>query len=155
MTIGFIGLGNMGGGMAVNLAKAGHVVRAFDPAFAYEVAAIVRSGIEAMFGHAQADEQAHQPRDLVKPQQVVAGHHGRAVGGHAVGAAEVAAVGDRHPQVVDMPGLQVDQPERIAAEPGQVAGDHGGHAAPSSTTSATAPCSAHSAAACSATSCSA
>ena len=29
-TIAFIGLGNMGGGMAANLAKAGHVVRAFD-----------------------------------------------------------------------------------------------------------------------------
>ncbi|WP_157216457.1 3-hydroxyisobutyrate dehydrogenase [Flavisphingomonas formosensis] len=28
--IGFIGLGNMGGGMAANLAKAGHEVRAFD-----------------------------------------------------------------------------------------------------------------------------
>jgi len=28
--IGFIGLGNMGGGMAANLAKAGHAVRAFD-----------------------------------------------------------------------------------------------------------------------------
>jgi 3-hydroxyisobutyrate dehydrogenase len=29
-TIGFIGLGNMGSGMAANLAKAGHTVRAFD-----------------------------------------------------------------------------------------------------------------------------
>ena len=29
-TIGFIGLGNMGAGMAANLVKAGHVVRAFD-----------------------------------------------------------------------------------------------------------------------------
>ena len=28
--IGFIGLGNMGGGMAANLAKKGHEVRAFD-----------------------------------------------------------------------------------------------------------------------------
>ena len=28
--VGFIGLGNMGGGMAANLAKAGHDVRAFD-----------------------------------------------------------------------------------------------------------------------------
>ena len=28
--IGFIGLGNMGGGMAANLAKKGHDVRAFD-----------------------------------------------------------------------------------------------------------------------------
>src|SRR3546814_14081189 len=31
MKIAFIGLGNMGGGMAANLAKAGHEVRAFDP----------------------------------------------------------------------------------------------------------------------------
>jgi len=30
MRIAFIGLGNMGGGMAANLAKAGHAVRAFD-----------------------------------------------------------------------------------------------------------------------------
>ncbi|WP_295635978.1 3-hydroxyisobutyrate dehydrogenase [Novosphingobium sp.] len=30
MNIGFIGLGNMGGGMAANLVKAGHTVRAFD-----------------------------------------------------------------------------------------------------------------------------
>ncbi len=29
-TIGFIGLGNMGAGMAANLVKAGHTVRAFD-----------------------------------------------------------------------------------------------------------------------------
>ena len=32
MKIAFIGLGNMGGGMAANLVKAGHAVRAFDPA---------------------------------------------------------------------------------------------------------------------------
>ena len=30
MRIGFIGLGNMGGGMAANLVKAGHDVNAFD-----------------------------------------------------------------------------------------------------------------------------
>ena len=30
MKIAFIGLGNMGGGMAANLVKAGHEVRAFD-----------------------------------------------------------------------------------------------------------------------------
>jgi len=30
MKIGFIGLGNMGGGMAANLARVGHVVKAFD-----------------------------------------------------------------------------------------------------------------------------
>ncbi len=37
-TIGFIGLGNMGGPMAANLAKAGHQVRVFD---------LVRSAVEA------------------------------------------------------------------------------------------------------------
>ena len=30
MKIAFIGLGNMGGGMAANLARAGHAVHAFD-----------------------------------------------------------------------------------------------------------------------------
>ena len=30
MKIGFVGLGNMGGGMAANLVKAGHEVHAFD-----------------------------------------------------------------------------------------------------------------------------
>ena len=30
MRIAFIGLGNMGGGMAANLVKAGHQVNAFD-----------------------------------------------------------------------------------------------------------------------------
>ncbi len=41
-TIGFIGLGNMGGGMAANLAQAGHDVRAFDLS-----AAAVRSAVSA------------------------------------------------------------------------------------------------------------
>jgi 3-hydroxyisobutyrate dehydrogenase len=39
MKIGFIGLGNMGGGMAANLVKAGHVVQAFDLADAALAAA--------------------------------------------------------------------------------------------------------------------
>lgn len=41
MKIAFIGLGNMGGGMAANLAKAGHSVRAFD--LSEEAAATARS----------------------------------------------------------------------------------------------------------------
>ncbi len=51
--IGFIGLGNMGGGMAANLVKAGHEVRAFDlspPALAAAVAA----GCQAVAGAAEA-----------------------------------------------------------------------------------------------------
>jgi 3-hydroxyisobutyrate dehydrogenase len=39
MTIAFIGLGNMGGGMAANLVKAGHIVQAFDLAEAALTAA--------------------------------------------------------------------------------------------------------------------
>lgn len=58
--IGFIGLGNMGGGMAANLAKAGHDVRAFDLAadaldkaraagcLAVETAAAAADGAEAI-----------------------------------------------------------------------------------------------------------
>ena len=45
-TIAFIGVGNMGGGMAANLAKAGHTVRAFDLS-ADAVARAVASGCSA------------------------------------------------------------------------------------------------------------
>jgi len=46
-TIGFIGLGNMGGGMAANLASAGHAVRAFDLAET-ALAAAVAAGCHAV-----------------------------------------------------------------------------------------------------------
>lgn len=45
-TIGFIGLGNMGGPMARNLIKAGHALKVFDVAAA-PVAALVEEGCEA------------------------------------------------------------------------------------------------------------
>ena len=48
MNIGFIGLGNMGGPMATNLAKAGHVVTGFDTAdVAVEGVRTVASAAEA------------------------------------------------------------------------------------------------------------
>ena len=47
MKIGFIGLGNMGGGMAANLVKAGHEVRAFDLAEA-ALAHAVENGCVSM-----------------------------------------------------------------------------------------------------------
>lgn len=49
MKIGFIGLGNMGGGMATNLVKAGHSVHAFDLSEAALTAAIA-NGCQ-IFGH--------------------------------------------------------------------------------------------------------
>lgn len=56
-TIAFIGLGNMGGGMAANLVKAGHVVRAYDlAAAALERAA--QAGCVACASIAEAVESA-------------------------------------------------------------------------------------------------
>ena len=51
MKIGFIGLGNMGGPMAANLAKAGHEVVGFDMAdVAIDGVSMVASGVEAAAG---------------------------------------------------------------------------------------------------------
>ncbi|MEL7217629.1 MAG: 3-hydroxyisobutyrate dehydrogenase [Pseudomonadota bacterium] len=57
MKIAFIGLGNMGGGMAANLAKAGHDVRAFDLSDAALVAA-KEAGCEAFSSAAEACDSA-------------------------------------------------------------------------------------------------
>jgi len=71
--IGFIGLGNMGGGMAANLAKKGHEVRAFDLA----EAAMARAK-EA--GCALAGSAAEAARDAdVVVTMLPAGKHVRAV----------------------------------------------------------------------------
>ena len=43
MKIAFIGLGNMGGGMAANLVKAGHAVRAFDLSAEATARAVLRA----------------------------------------------------------------------------------------------------------------
>ncbi len=48
-TIGFIGLGNMGGPMAANLVKAGHTVRGFD---------LVPASLETAFLALAATEEA-------------------------------------------------------------------------------------------------
>ena len=55
--IGFIGLGNMGGGMAANLAKAGHEVRAFDLS-AEALAKAQAAGCQAMASAAAAAASA-------------------------------------------------------------------------------------------------
>ncbi|MGN0861802.1 MAG: NAD(P)-binding domain-containing protein, partial [Stenotrophomonas koreensis] len=51
--IAFIGLGNMGGPMAINLAKAGHQVHAFDLS-AEALAAVVAAGAQAATSAAAA-----------------------------------------------------------------------------------------------------
>jgi 3-hydroxyisobutyrate dehydrogenase len=72
-TIGFIGLGNMGGGMAANLAKAGHVVHAYD----LSTDAVARAGDAGCTPAATArDAVAHA--DIVVTM-LPAGRHVRAV----------------------------------------------------------------------------
>jgi 3-hydroxyisobutyrate dehydrogenase len=71
--IGFIGLGNMGGGMAANLAKAGHDVRAFDLA----PAALDRAKEAGCLPAASAREAADGAEFVVT--MLPAGKHVRAV----------------------------------------------------------------------------
>src|SRR5258706_14544677 len=60
MKIAFIGLGHMGGGMAPNLAKAGHEVRAFDL-----VAEAVRHATEGGCSAAASAADAVKDADVV------------------------------------------------------------------------------------------
>ena len=63
MRIAFIGLGNMGGGMAANLVKAGHEVRAFD--LSKDAVAQARdNGCETFTDAAEAVEKIKRPVDL-------------------------------------------------------------------------------------------
>jgi len=71
--VGFIGLGNMGSGMAANLAKAGHEVRAFDLS-AEALAKAARSGCTSAGSAAEAATDAEAVLTMLP-----AGHHVREV----------------------------------------------------------------------------
>lgn len=86
-TIGFVGLGNMGGGMAANLAKAGHDVRAFDLA----QAALDRAKAAGCLPVGSAAEAATDAEFVVT--MLPAGTHVRAVyEGEIFGAAPATAL---------------------------------------------------------------
>ena len=55
------------------------------------------------------DHDPSQPGDLLEGEQVVAGHPFQSLGGHAIGAPEVAPVGDRDPQVPVNPPEAVNE----------------------------------------------
>jgi hypothetical protein len=57
--------------------------------------------------HALGDKGGCQPVDLLERQDVLARQEGHGLG-HAIDAAEVAAVGDRDPQIGDVPAEGVD-----------------------------------------------
>ena len=64
---------------------------------------------EPHLAHPEADEHADEAQQLLVGEHLGLGHPRQALGGHAVGAAQVAAVGDRHPQVPGHPPEGVDQ----------------------------------------------
>lgn len=70
MKIAFIGLGNMGGGMAANLVKAGHEVRAFDLSEA-AVAAALENGCQTFPTAAEACEGVDAVVTMLPNGQIV------------------------------------------------------------------------------------
>ena len=105
MKIGFIGLGNMGGGMAANLVKAGHEVRAFDLA-EMALAHAVENGCIRM---ATAREAAADVEAVVT--MLPAGKHVRRVYTECViGAAPTNAI------LIDCSTIDVASAKAVAAQ---------------------------------------
>ncbi|MBD8677900.1 3-hydroxyisobutyrate dehydrogenase [Sphingomonas sp. CFBP 13720] len=101
--IGFIGLGNMGGGMAANLAKAGHDVRAFD----LSAEAMARAKAAGCLPVADAAQAAQGAQAVVT--MLPAGAHVAEVYETAVfGAADTGAV------LIDCSTIDVDTARRVA-----------------------------------------
>ena len=100
-TVAFIGLGNMGGPMARNLAKAGHIVRGFDMA----AANIAAAGAVACASAAEAAAGA----DIVVTM-LPAGPHVQKVYGEVLPAAKAGTL------LVDCSTIDVDTARRVATD---------------------------------------
>jgi len=105
--IGFIGLGNMGAGMAINLAKAGHDVRAFDLSKA-AVANAVSEGCKAA-----ADLAACVSGADVVVTMLPAGKHVRAV---YTGEDGVLSHAKKGALFIDSSTIDVDSARTVIAE---------------------------------------
>ena len=107
MKIGFIGLGNMGGGMAANLVKAGHEVRAFDLA----EAALAHAVENGCLAKATAREAAADVDAVVT--MLPAGKHVRQVYADCIiGAAPTDAI------LIDCSTIDVASAMAVAAQAG-------------------------------------
>ncbi len=105
MTVAFIGLGNMGGGMAANLAAKGHFVRAFDlSADALEKARL--AGCAAAGSAEQAVSGAHVIVTMLPAGQHVASVYRDAVFGKAAAG----------PLLIDCSTIDVGTAKALAAE---------------------------------------
>ena len=102
--IGFIGLGNMGGGMAANLAKAGHDVRAFDLS-SDAVALAVEKGCAA----AKTLEDAVSESDVIV-SMLPAGKHVRMVYAEGAGVFHFAKKGAL---MIDCSTIDVDSARAV------------------------------------------
>lgn len=105
--IGFIGLGNMGAGMAANLAKAGHAVRAFDLS-----PAALDAARDAGCDPASSAAQAASGADAVVTM-LPTGRHVRDVLFGAGGAAAQAPVGAL---LIDCSTIAVEEARALGAE---------------------------------------
>jgi 3-hydroxyisobutyrate dehydrogenase len=101
--IGFIGLGNMGGGMAANLAKAGHELRAFD----LSEAALARA-IEAGCVRAGSAREAVAGSDAVVTMLPAGAHVAQVYAESVVGAAP------SHALLIDCSTIDVPTAKKVA-----------------------------------------
>ncbi|MCC6469175.1 MAG: 3-hydroxyisobutyrate dehydrogenase [Alphaproteobacteria bacterium] len=106
-TIGFIGLGNMGGPMARNLLKAGHQLKAFDlsPA-ALDAAATAGASLARTVGEAAKGVE-------IVVSMLPAGQHVRQVYGGKDGVLSTAAPGTL---LIDCSTIDVDSARAVAAD---------------------------------------
>ena len=108
-TVGFIGLGNMGGPMAANLVKAGHTVTGYDlnPAALQALAKaggnIAKSAADAVAGAS------------VVITMLPAGEHVREVYLHQGGLIEVAHTSGPHPLLIDCSTIDVASARTVEA----------------------------------------
>jgi 3-hydroxyisobutyrate dehydrogenase len=102
--IGFIGLGNMGGGMAANLAKAGHEVRAFD----LSESALIKA-VEAGCGRANSAREAVAGSDAVVTMLPAGAHVAQVYAESVVGAAPSQAL------LIDCSTIDVPTSKKVAA----------------------------------------
>ncbi len=105
MKVGFVGLGNMGGGMAANLGKAGHEVRAFD----LSADALARAEA-AGAARAGSVRDAVAGADAVVTMLPAAAHVAEVYAEGVLGAAPSAAI------LIDCSTIDVATARRVAAD---------------------------------------
>ncbi|XKH59024.1 3-hydroxyisobutyrate dehydrogenase [Halomonas sediminis] len=105
-TIAFIGLGNMGGPMAANLAKAGHEVRAFDLS-----QAVLNTAVEQGCKAAQSAQEAVKGADFVV-SMLPAGKHVESL--YVSGDSPLFDIIGQDALVIDSSTIDADTARRVA-----------------------------------------